>query len=143
VYADLAEAEAALAYLISSYSEPGDPRRGPYVLAVERVDDGQLLGHVGFSPLDGDVEVSYAIAEAARGGGLGAEALARACEWAGRVFRLPTIVAATASQNIASRRTLEQARFVHVRDGVSQFQGTRQAVSRYRWQAHSIGTGGA
>jgi RimJ/RimL family protein N-acetyltransferase len=139
VYADAAAAESALAYLIACYREPGDPRRGPYVLAVERIEDGRLLGHVGFSPLDDAVEVSYAIAEEARGRGLGAEALACACAWAGRAFRLPGVVAATAAANAASRRTLERARFVHVRDEVVPFQGVRQAVSRYGWRATAAG----
>ena len=66
VYTSSAEARAALEFLISAYSTPGNPQRAPYVLAVERTDDGQLLGHVGFSPIDAEVEVSYSIAESAR-----------------------------------------------------------------------------
>lgn len=143
VYADLAQATAALALLISSYSEPGDPQRGPYVLAVEQADNAQLLGHVGFSPLDGEVEVSYAIADAARGRGFGAEALARACEWAGHAFRLPGFIAVTAKANVASRRVLERTGFDHVKDETMQFQGTLQPVSRYRRRADPGAGGGA
>jgi RimJ/RimL family protein N-acetyltransferase len=78
VYPDLATAKARMQYLISCYSSPGDPCHGPYVLAVEHIASGALIGHVGFSPFNGEVEVSYAIAENARGRGYGPEALVRA-----------------------------------------------------------------
>jgi RimJ/RimL family protein N-acetyltransferase len=143
VYADAAEAREALAYLIASYSEPGDPRRGPYVLAVEHADTRKLLGHVGFSPLDDQVEVSYAIAEVERGHGYGAEALAHACERIALAFGLPSVVAATATENIASRRLLERAGFFHERDEHTRFQGIQRVVSRYTWRANSGGNTGS
>lgn len=142
VYANLDAAATAIGYLISCYSNPGDPRLGPYVLAVERRDAGTLLGHVGFSPLGAEVEVSYAVAESARGHGHGAEALIHACNWIANVFAVRSVVAVTASENTASRRTLERARFTHARDEVMVFQGSTCAVSRYRWSASSIDTGG-
>lgn len=135
VYASLQEAHEALAFLIASYAAPGDPRRGPVVLAIEVLGTGQLIGHVGFSPLDGDVEVSYAVAEAMRARGYGAQALSHACRWACRTFGLPCVVAHTASANVASRRTLDQVGFVHLDDEVRRFQGAPEAVSRYRWDA--------
>ena len=143
VYEDTAEAKEALAFLISSYSEPGHPRLGPYVLAVEHADTRKLLGHVGFSPLDDEVEVSYAIAEADRGHGYGAEALAHACERVGQAFGLSSFVAATATENIASRRLLERAGFLHLRDETTRFQGVQRAVSRYTWRANSGDSSGA
>ena len=132
VYADLAQAQAALAFLVSSYAASGDPRQGPYVLGVALEGTGQLIGHVGFSPLDGEVEVSCAIAESVRSRGLGTEALHHACDWACRTFGLPGVVAVTASRNLAARRMLEKARFAHVGDEVTTFQGAQEAVSRYR-----------
>ena len=135
VYADLDEATARMATLIGWCSSPGDPRLGPYVLAVEHLASGALLGHVGFSPFDDDVEVSYAIAEASRGHGYGAEALACACQWAAARWGLPGLLAITEAQNAPSRRTLERAAFVHESDTVMRFQGSVQTVSRYRWHA--------
>jgi RimJ/RimL family protein N-acetyltransferase len=132
VYADLEEARATLAFLVGSYAAPGDPRLGPYVLGIELRDTGQLVGHVGFSPLDDDVEVSYAVAESVRGRGFGTEALHHACDWACRTFGLPGVVATTASENLASRRLLDKARFAHVKDELTRFQGAQEAVSRYR-----------
>lgn len=131
VYATLDDATAAMAYLIGCCASPGDPRLAPYVLAVEEVATCQLLGHVGFSPFDGGVEVSYAIAESARGRGLGTEALLQACDAVAEAFGLQNILAITASANVASRRLLERAGFVLVRDEVMRFQGAQEAVSRY------------
>lgn len=135
VYATAADALAALEFLISCYSAPGHPQLGPYVLAIEHGETGRLLGHVGFSPLDGEVEVSYAIAESARGRGYGAESLVHACDWIAAVFKAPRVVAVTASVNALSRRTLERASFIHAEDEDMIFQGIRQTVSRYHWNA--------
>ncbi len=133
VYADRAEAVSRMQYLVGCYSSPGDPRLAPYVLGIEHLASGALLGHVGFSPFDDDVEVSYAIAEAERGHRYGAEALLSACNWAATTFNLSSLLALTEVENIPSRRTLEFARFVHERDVVMKFQGREEAVSRYRW----------
>jgi RimJ/RimL family protein N-acetyltransferase len=133
VYAGMSEATSRMHYLISCYSSPGDPRLGPYVLGVEHVASGALLGHVGFSPFKGVVEVSYAIAESSRGRGYCAEALLSACQWAAEHFGLPRFLAITEAENVPSRRTLERAAFVHAEDAVMVFQGSQQTVSRYWW----------
>lgn len=133
VYSDMNEATSRMRYLISCCLSPGDPRVAPYVLAVEHLASGTLLGHVGFSPLDDDVEVSYAIAEGFRGRGYGSEALRHACQWAAGHFNLPSILAITEAENTPSRRTLERAAFVHAEDTVMAFQGSQQTVSRYQW----------
>jgi len=133
VYADMNEATSRMRYLISCCLSPGDPRLAPYVLAVEHVASCALLGHVGFSAFDNDVEVSYAIAEGSRGRGYGSEALVYACQWAAENFNLPSILAITHSENTPSRRTLERAAFIHAEDTVMSFQGSQQTVSRYLW----------
>ncbi len=134
VYADANEATARMRYLLACYALPGDPRHGPYVLAVEHTASAALLGHVGFSPFDGEVEVSYAIAEDWRLRGYGSEALRYACQWAAATYSLPNILALTEAENTPSRRTLERAAFVHVEDKLMRFQGEQQLVSRYVWR---------
>ena len=133
VYSDLSHAKAAVAYLIGCYSSPGDAKLGPYVLGIELLRTGELLGHVGFSPLDDEVEVSYAIAEGLRGHGYSVEALAEACGWAADAFALSSLTAVTASANVASRHVLDRAGFSHCGDKSMHFQGTEQEVSRYVW----------
>jgi len=134
VYANTSEATTRMRYLISCYSSPGDPRLSPFVLAVEHIASGDLLGHVGFSPFDNEVEVSYAIAEGSRRRGYGSKALLNSCQWAAENFNLPSILALTESENTPSRRTLERAAFVHAQDTLMQFQGSQQLVSRYLWR---------
>lgn len=134
VYADAHEATKRMEYLISCYSSPGDPRLGPYVLAVDHLASGVLVGHVGFSPFDDDVEVSYAIAESHRRRGYGSEALNHACQWASSSFGLPRLLAITESANVPSRQTLDRAGFVHSQDSVMRFQGTEESVSYYTWR---------
>ncbi len=129
------DAVSRLAYLVSCYVDPGDPVKGPYVLAVEHRDTGRLLGHLGFSPVDDEVEVSYSIAEAARGRGYGVETLVHGCAWLAETFAVPQIIAITASANAASRRVLERAAFVLEHEGAMIFQGREEIVSRYRWRA--------
>lgn len=135
VYWSLDDASSKLGFLISCYSAPGHPQRGPYVLAVEQKDEARLLGHVGFSPFEDEVEVSYAIAESARGRGFGTEALVHACHWIADAFAVPRVLAITESANALSRRLLDRAGFVRVHEAVMMFQGREQLVSRYLWHA--------
>jgi RimJ/RimL family protein N-acetyltransferase len=129
VYRDEAQAASVLAFLISAYDAPGDPRRGPYVLGVQR--GGELIGHVGFSPFEGGVEVGFAIAQAHHGQGLGTAAVRAGCEWAARSFSLPAILGITAADNVAAQAVMRAAGFVH--HGVSplRFQGRDQPVARF------------
>ncbi len=137
VYANLDDAIDRMRYLIARYASPGDPRLGSFVLAVEHIASKVLLGHVGFSPYYGEVEVSYGIAEDARGRGYGSEALLAGCQWAAETFNLPSLLALTEAENTPSRRTLERAAFVHAKDSLMRFQGSEQLVSRYVWRAVS------
>jgi [ribosomal protein S5]-alanine N-acetyltransferase len=131
VYANLADAREAMEFLVSCYTEPGHPQRGPYVLAVAHRRSAALLGHVGFSPLDEEAEISYAIAESERGHGLGVEAVDHACTWVQRNFKLQRVIAVTSVENAASRRLLAKAKFRFQRGESMRFQGTEQQVARY------------
>ena len=137
VYEDMGVASSRMKYLIDCYATPGDPRLGPFVLAVDHIDSGELIGHVGFSPFDNEVETSYAIAESMRGLGYGAEALLCGCQWVAARFDLPSILALTEAENTSSRHTLDRAAFVHVEDMRMPFQGQAQLVSRYVWRRPS------
>lgn len=131
VYADEAEARRVLEFLIDQFAAPADPRRGAYVLAVDHRDDGTLIGHVGLSPFEGDVEIGFTVAEAYQRRGLAVEAVVAACRWAFGKFGLPRILGITAQSNQGSREVLARARFEHQVDRVMCFQGTDQAVSVY------------
>ena len=131
VYADEVAARAVLKSLIDQFAAPADPRLGAYVLAADHRGDGRLIGHVGLSPFEGDVEIGFAIAEAYQRQGLAVEAVTAACRWAFGRFGLPRILAIVAQLNHASRKVVARAGFEHQADRVMCFQGTEQAVSVY------------
>jgi RimJ/RimL family protein N-acetyltransferase len=131
VYSDEAHARSAIEFLIGQYQDPGHPARGPYVLAIEHRADGALLGHVGFSPLDGEVEVGFSIGEAHQRRGYATEAIVSGSRWALEAFGLERVLAIAAVANVASRRALARARFVYEGDRVMPFQGEEQSVCVY------------
>ena len=131
VYRDHAQVFSVLESFMSHYLDPGHPLLGPYVLAIERRTDGALLGHVGFSPLDGDVEIGFSIAENHQRQGFATEAIVAETRWAFQAFELDRIIGVTSAANVASRRALARARFAHQGDRVMMFQGTEQDVSVY------------
>jgi ribosomal-protein-alanine N-acetyltransferase len=139
VQADEVGARELLESLIRHYTATADPRRGPYVLAVEHRGDGTLIGHVGLSPFAGDVEIGFAVAEAFQRRGLGVEAVTAACRWAFGRFGLSRILAIAARSNEGSRKLLARAGFEHLEDRVMCFQATEQPVSVY----HLLGPGAA
>lgn len=131
VYRDLEHAISELKFLISQYSTPGNPKHGPYVLAVVHRASSSLIGHVGFSPLGQEVEIGFSVAQKYQGQGFASEALVAASRWALEAFALNRILGITSATNIASRRTLVRARFVYERDKSMRFQGTETEVSVY------------
>lgn len=131
VYRDLGHAISELEFLMSQYSTPGNPTHGPYVLAIEHLASSSLIGHVGFSPLDEDVEIGFSIAQKYQGQGFASEAIVAASHWAFEAFALSRILGITSATNIASRRTLVRARFAYEGDKAMNFQGTEKEVSVY------------
>lgn len=131
VYRDPEEARDVVGFLIGQYSEPADPRLGPWVLAIEHMADHRLIGHVGFSPIDDEVEIGFAIAQQYQGAGLAPEAIMAASSWVFATFGLERIIAITAESNTAARRTLARSRFEYLNDHTMEFQGTAQLVCTY------------
>ena len=128
-------AVSILERLIGQYSTPANPRHGPYVLAIEHRTSGRLIGHVGFSPLDEDVEIGFAIAQGYQRQGLATEAIIAASRWAFQAFELDRILAITSAANVASKRALSRAQFAYEGDKMMNFQGIKQSVSVYAlWQ---------
>lgn len=132
VYPTEEAARAVLAHLIACYEDPGTPARGPYVLAVCRRDSGAVIGHVGLSPVRGDVEIGYAIAEAEQGHGHATCAVRTAAGWALQRFGLGAIHAIVAAENVASCRVLERAGFVQMEESMRSMHGTIRLVRTYR-----------
>lgn len=129
VYQDEWHARSVLEFLIDQYSDPASPRRGAYVLAIDHKADRRLIGHVGFSPIDQDVEIGFAIGQRYQGRGLAVEAILAASQWAFEIFGLGRIIGIASSTNIASQRTLVRAKFAHEGNKFMRFQRAEQLVS--------------
>jgi RimJ/RimL family protein N-acetyltransferase len=128
VYRDRHHAQSVVAFLISQYDHPGDPRIGPYVLGVQLRESDELVGHVGLSPWRGAVEAGFAIAEAHQRKGYATEAVLAVCRWACDAFSLESILGVTAIANVASQGVLARAGFVLRNEEVMEFQGSEQRV---------------
>lgn len=131
IYRDEATAVSALTFLMDQFATPGDPRRGAYVLGIEYRTSGTLIGHVGFSPYEDDVEIGFAVAREYQRRGLAVEAIVAACHWIFQEFELDRILGIVSVTNVASCRTLARAGFVHQDDKVINAQGTVQPISFY------------
>jgi RimJ/RimL family protein N-acetyltransferase len=90
------------------YDETGD--FGVYQVLL--ADTGEVVGGIGFihPPESGEVEVGYGLAESARGRGLATEALRAVTAWAAE-HGVVTVVAMTATDNVASQRVVERVGF--------------------------------
>jgi len=125
VYRDEADAASVFEYLISQYANPAGP---PYVLGMESKEARELIGPVGFSPLDSDVEIGFAIEKRFQGQGPATEAVRAACDWAAKTFSLSCVIGITASSNHASRRVLLRSGFAPRGKAQMAFQGQKQCV---------------
>jgi RimJ/RimL family protein N-acetyltransferase len=128
VYRDEMHASSVLALLISQYRADVDPRVSPYVLGIELKSTKDLVGHVGLSPLHGEVEVGYAVEQSQQGKGIATEAVHAMCNWA--VARLPRtlLLGITVRENAPSQRVLLRAGFEHSGERTMRFQGTERTV---------------
>lgn len=111
VYADLQEAESVLDFLIQQYESGKGPAATPIVFGVCHKESGELIGHAGLSPLNGKVEIGYAIEDRQQRKGYATDAIMAISNWGLSFYRLPEILAVAAAANTASCRALEKAGF--------------------------------
>src|SRR5262245_27885235 len=126
VYRDVAHAASVLEFLISQYDTSADPRSVPLVLGVQLRTTGDLVGHVGLSPLGESVEVGFPIERSHQRKGMATEAVRGLCTWATAEFPIQTILGVTAAGNVASRGVLLRAGFRRKKAQVMRFQGSEQ-----------------
>jgi L-amino acid N-acyltransferase YncA len=88
---------------------------GPfYAYVIVRRSDGLAVGDAGFHGppgADGDVEVGYALAPAARGAGLATESVGLLSRWALEQVDVRKVSARVDATNVASVRVLERLGF--------------------------------
>ncbi len=111
VYAYLQEAESELNVLMQQYESGKSPAETPIVFGVCIKESGELIGHAGLSPLNGKVEIGYAIEDCQQRKGYATEAIKAISSWGLSFYRLPEILGVVATANTASCRALEKAGF--------------------------------
>ena len=132
VYKDEAEAAGVLDFLIAQYVNPDAARSGTYVHGVELKESGELIGHVGLSPADGETEIGYAIAEAHQGKGYATELVRETVRWGLEDQGLPCVLGIVASDNLGSIRVLEKAGFTLMDERKRKLHGRVVLVRSYK-----------
>jgi ribosomal-protein-alanine N-acetyltransferase len=118
-------------FLIEKCRDPGVPSIAPYVLGVCLKDTSELIGHVGLSPFDGQVEIGYAIEDKHQGKGFASDAVRAMSDWALLHFELPRILGIVATDNASSCRVLERAGFILATESMKTLNGRPGLVRRY------------
>jgi RimJ/RimL family protein N-acetyltransferase len=129
VYGDEAHASSVIAFLAAQYRADIDPRTSPYVLGIELKSTQELVGHVGLSPLHGEVEVGFAVEQSQQRKGIAPEAVLAMCEWFATRFPGTSVLGTTARENRPSQRVLLGARFKCDGEKAMLFQGVEQTVA--------------
>ena len=132
VYPDEQTAREVLDFLIAQYRNPRAPLQVPYVLGICLREPAELIGHVGLSPLNGQVEIGYAIEDKHQGRGLASAAVTAMAEWGPRYFGLSHILGIVHHDNTVSCRVLERAGFVLADEKAGQLHGRDGRVRTYR-----------
>ena len=131
VYESETQAREVLDFLIGTCRDPGSPVAAPFVLAVCLRSSLEVVGHVGLSPLRGDVEVGYAIEEKHQGRGLASEAVQAMVSWALPHFDLPRVLGIVHADNVASCRVLEHAGFMLASEAAGSLHGRPGLIRTY------------
>ncbi len=132
VYADEKEAKEVLQFLIGQYKDEVNPAEVPLVFGVVLRHSNELIGHVGLSPLNGKVEVGYAIENCQQGRGYASEAVEEYTDWALHNFRLQEILGIVAKENLASARVLEKSGFEFQEEKMGTMHGCPKLQRIYR-----------
>ena len=114
VYKSKAEAKATLRFLISQYDSLIEPDKNPYILGLELKKKKELIGHVGLSPFQGEVEIGYAVENKYQGFGYATEAVSSFSKWALKNLNLDFIWGIVNKDNKASIKVLEKADYKYI-----------------------------
>lgn len=138
VYADLQEAESVLNFLMQQYESGKSPAETPIVFGVCIKESGELIGHAGLSPLNGAVEIGYAIEDCQQRKGYATDAIRAISTWGLSFYRLPEILAVAADANTSSCRALEKAGFLLTEERQQEYHGKLQPVKIYSCCSNNI-----
>lgn len=110
-YQNRKETAEVINFLIECYSKI-DPSEKPFVLGIELKENNELIGHIGLSPVEGLIEVGYALEEKYQGAGYATEAVKEFSAWAKEELNLKSIWGIVEKENLASAGVLEKAGYL-------------------------------
>ena len=137
VYRSINEAEEVITFLTSLYSKPISPVTRPFVIGVELKGNKELIGHVGLSPLEGKVEVGYAISENYVNQGLATQAVSAVSNWVLTSSELKEIFGVVACENIGSSRVLEKSGYKLVKEHNRNYLGKVRLCREFKFSLNS------
>lgn len=114
-YADMEETQEAIKF----YADCVDGKHLPYVLAVERKENGELIGDTGVNEVEGnhdEVEIGYAICKKYSGNGYATELLKAMTKFIAGAFGVNILYGRVMRGNHASVRVLEKSGYEFVRE---------------------------
>jgi len=132
VYKDEQTARDVLDYLIAQYGISSSPVHNPYVLGICLKNTAELIGHVGLSPKNSQVEIGYAVEDKYQGKGYATQAARTMADWGMQHFGLESILGIVSADNTASCRVLEKAGFSLVRQAMGRLHGREQLIRTYQ-----------
>lgn len=132
VYTDFQEAKQVIEFLKSHYSAKPNPKSAPFVLGVAIRDTGELIGHVGLSPVGNNVEIGYAIAEKHQGKGYGTEVVTSMSAWCLENLEVPYILGIVDSENKGSCKVLEKAGYTLIEEKIRNAFGREGLCRTYK-----------
>ena len=112
VYADIETSRENVEFILSCYEKGGFP----YVYTVVLNDTDEYIGHVSLSEFPEGIEIGYAICEKHQGKGYATEIVQAYVAWGKKELNLKKIWGFTYPENIASRKVLENAGFIFVKN---------------------------
>jgi ribosomal-protein-alanine N-acetyltransferase len=105
------------------------------VLAIERIEDGKLLGLVGVAAKDnlgGEVEVLFGITDLEQNKGYATEALQALSGWTFSHCKINYLVAIIKPDNIASQKVVEKSGFKYMEQRELEYDGKITIFNYYR-----------
>ncbi len=132
VYTDKHHSEEVLKFLIQQYNDNSGPDKNPIVLGICLKNSKELIGHVGLSPFEEEVEIGFAIENSQQKKGFATETIQLITNWGFSKFRLPFIWGIASSENTGSCKTLEKAGFVLFSEENRNFHKRDTLVKNYK-----------
>ena len=109
-YPEIETAEKTLDFLISQYSET-NKLANAFVLGIQEVSTGLLIGHVGLSPINSGIEVGYAVRDSHKNQAYATESVSLMLDIAFNDFMIQEVYGVVEQENKASVAVLEKCGF--------------------------------